>query len=466
MTGCDARSGTTEAVPARGARWRPWARTFLRPEWQERAVLVAACTILLGCLACAGGEPAEPGESFDVRDLPRLELEEELRIGSVEDPDRGFSRIGRVVVDGDEVFVFESLQREIRVYSAEDGRFLRAMGGEGEGPGEFRGSSIRFGVVRDTVWVMDWTLGANWMLTRFERDGTLISAESIDGVRLDFEWTGFPVVVAPVMADEAGGLLGDINPERGTSGLDADTIRVPRVRFTLAGEVVDTAAWYTLPLTYPEGQLVEVGESRYSLPRAGLDDPLVLFLSEGRIRIDRRVPEASGDTVFRVTRTGPSGDTLYSHRYRYTPVPYPEEVKERAAARSTRSGRVLFLVDGRAEMVTRRPQDSARAHAEILERLPWPRFQRPVGGERRVVPHEVGPDGSLWLQREETGGETRRWTVLGPDGVPVGEAHLPEDRFGISWVDGDHLWATERDELGIPWLVRYGIHLPEEGGGG
>lgn len=438
-----------------------------RRDFRPFGVLGAALTVSATVFGCAGGERASRIDAFDVGELPPIELEEELRIGSVEDPDRGFSRIGRVVVDGDEVFVFESLQREIRVYSAEDGRFLRAMGGEGEGPGEFRGSSLRFGVVRDTVWVMDWSLGANWMFTRFERDGTLISADRIEQVSLDLEWAGRPVVVGPVMADEAGRLLGDINPERGTRGLDADTIRVPRVRFTLAGEVVDTAAWYTLPLTYPERELIDVGESRYLLPRAGLDDPLDLLLPDGRIRIDRRVAETPEDTVFRVTRTRFSGDTVYSHAYRYTPVPYPEEAVERAAATTARSGPLVYITaDGAGEVLTRRPQDSARAHAEILERLPWTRFQRPVGGERRFVPHEVRADGSLWLQREETGDETRRWTVLGSDGVPVGEAHLPEDGFSISWVDGDHLWATEWDELDIPWLVRYRVHVAEEGAGG
>jgi hypothetical protein len=43
-------------------------------------------------------------------------IEEEMRLGSVDDPEVGFSRIGRVDVDRDgQIYMFEDLDRDPRL---------------------------------------------------------------------------------------------------------------------------------------------------------------------------------------------------------------------------------------------------------------------------------------------------------------------------------------------------------------
>jgi hypothetical protein len=66
-----------------------------------------------------------------------LQLEELWRIGG-EDDEEIFGVITDIVVDDDgNVYMLDAQLNEIKVYS-EDGEFLRTIGREGEGPGEFR----------------------------------------------------------------------------------------------------------------------------------------------------------------------------------------------------------------------------------------------------------------------------------------------------------------------------------------
>jgi hypothetical protein len=78
--------------------------------------------------------PAEP-----MQEPMTVELEELWRIGGdTDDPDEFFGVIAEVLTDPDgNVYLLDAQLSEVKVYSA-DGEFLRVMGREGEGPGEFR----------------------------------------------------------------------------------------------------------------------------------------------------------------------------------------------------------------------------------------------------------------------------------------------------------------------------------------
>jgi hypothetical protein len=136
--------------------------TLTTPRWPSTASrrtsgAVFACVVLTAALACSRSD--RPGTG-DVDAFPALTAAEDLRIGDVDDPDLGFSRIGGVDVDRDgQVFVYEAMDRQIRVYDSE-GRPVRRIGRQGEGPGEF-GWVARLGVVGDTVWVCDAPEGIN-----------------------------------------------------------------------------------------------------------------------------------------------------------------------------------------------------------------------------------------------------------------------------------------------------------------
>lgn len=75
----------------------------------------------------------------------------------------------------------------------------------------------------------------------------------------------------------------------------------------------------------------------------------------------------------------------------------------------------------------------------------------------------VGVDGGIWLRREDTDTETRRWLVLDSALVPVGHLELPGSGFRVEWSSGNQFIAVASDTLGVPWIVRYRYiaHVPE-----
>lgn len=111
-----------------------------------RVLLLAGALLLSGC--SEAGAPG--GGATDVEELALIPIVEELRIGSVEDPSEGFSRISDVLAAPDgTVLVLEGAAGEVRNYDS-DGRLIRTFGGRGEGPGEFERPGT-FGLVDDTL---------------------------------------------------------------------------------------------------------------------------------------------------------------------------------------------------------------------------------------------------------------------------------------------------------------------------
>ena len=79
---------------------------------------------------------------------------EVLRIGSLDDSASAFTWFRELEVgpNGD-IYTFHGQEHNIRVHSAE-GRLIRTIGRQGEGPGEFKGSG-RMGILGDSRWVLD-----------------------------------------------------------------------------------------------------------------------------------------------------------------------------------------------------------------------------------------------------------------------------------------------------------------------
>jgi hypothetical protein len=46
--------------------------------------------------------------------------------------------------------------------------------------------------------------------------------------------------------------------------------------------------------------------------------------------------------------------------------------------------------------------------------------------------------------------------ILRPDGSPRGQVELPKGTT-LQWMSGDVVYAVERDDLDVPWIVRYGM---------
>jgi hypothetical protein len=418
---------------------------------------------LLALGGCVPDSVRSGGADFDLESLPPVVLEEELRIGSVDDPVQGFSRIGGVAVDGDDlIYVFDSQDAEIRVYEPE-GSYLRTIGRRGAGPGEFRGGAAVFGVVGDTVWAWEGSRIADpGRITLFTREGRVLSTADVEPV---FVWLadGSCGPVSPQAVTEDGLLIGDwstgyflgqfcpselVPPPASLS----DTVRVPRVRYDLSGQVVDTATTYMVVMSSADQQLVEVGSSQFLLPSPPSAAPLSVHRVDGSFVVERSLPtDASGGT-FRLSRLDLDDDTIFSRTYGYAPIRYPGALLDAMAARAARPGIPVLTVrrDGSTQARERHAADSANGAAAIRRNMGFPEFQPPIQG----VTH-AGEDGSLWLPRENTGDETIRWLVIDPEGVPRGHLTLARTGFRPVWSSGDTVFFVENDEFDVPWLVRY-----------
>ncbi|MFW6078595.1 MAG: hypothetical protein ACODAE_03180 [Gemmatimonadota bacterium] len=68
----------------------------------------------------------------------------------------------------------------------------------------------------------------------------------------------------------------------------------------------------------------------------------------------------------------------------------------------------------------------------------------------------LGRDGTIWLQRENLPGDSVDWSILAPDGEPVGALTAPK-RLTVLAGDRRSVWGMERDDLDVPHIVRCGV---------
>ncbi len=426
-------SAATQAEPFPEAR----IDAFSTERRSLGARAVSAALAIAGSAGC--GIPSETaGPDVDV--LPVLGFTEEFRIGSRDDPEFGFSEIGPATIDRDgQIWVLEFQDQTIRAYSP-TGELLRTLGGRGEGPGEFAMVGGLWGVTGDTVWAIDVSLSR---ITLFDRLGTLLSTGRFERVPVGSHG-GRPIGHVLPRALRSDGVFSSR-----ISGFSSrqDTVRVPQVLYGPSGGVVDTVGWDLFPPRTRETQWLEVGPVRYPVPLPPSQEPLLIDLAEARWIIDRPVIQSEALPTFRITRFGGPGDTVFAKIYRYHPQPYPAEVLDSMAWEAALSpfGARVGAPEGADVHATFRALRGA---------MDFPDSQPPVQGGIG------GDDGTIWLKREDRGGETDRWLVLDSDGTPRGHLPLPR-RWTVSWVSADGFLAIEPDNVDVPWLVKLRIDLAE-----
>jgi hypothetical protein len=407
--------------------------------------------LFLSCvvIACTGSN--ENSETLDM--LPELNLVEELRIGSANDPNVGFSRIGPVAVDSDgSIYLFEYVDSHIRAYNR-DGALVRTIGRRGDGPGEFN-SGATVGLLGDTLWAMsDGGGGCQRKLTLFTKTGEFLSTANFRGVRMQLQ-SGIGVV-APRLMRSDGRFVGDQTcytggePDVPAVVAAGDTVRIPRILFALDGTVLDTLAWEPRPPNPPSParESIMIEGRNHPVPQPPTDAPLTVALVDGRLVVDRARPTTDVEAVVRITRTDFAGDTVYSVRHRYTPQRYTDGALDMVASSSASvPGGAYRLVNG-MPLIT--PYEKPGIAAQLIrDKLAFPEFQTPVRSSA------MGEDGSIWLMREDTGGETYRWNIFDSRGQARGWIDLPR-MFRMAWTDGATVLAVLPDENDVPWLLRY-----------
>jgi hypothetical protein len=437
----------------------PLTRTILRTLSAGGPALGTALLLALcGCHATSAGSGSDLGH------VPPLSLENDLRIGSRDDPDLGFTRPIGVDVDADgNVYVAEASTMEIRVYSP-DGGILRRFGRRGDGPGEFQG--IRFGVKGDTVWVFDMMAQR---ITLFDRQGKLLSARRITPVTMTLPPRGVGYVLPWRMRSDGlfTSSLSMISFVRGTPEASVpDSVPVPRVLFDANGTVVDTVGWDEKPpprMWQPPGassyrsQLVRVGDRQYMVPSPPPATPVWLSLDDGEIRVTAPIPESPDQGIVDVTRVGLSRDTVYDRHLTFKPIPYSSAELDSIAALYARSGGfgapLTGVVGGSGPQT---PDDVEALRKAFRDAMEFPDFHPGI-----QYPW-LDQDNRVWLRLDRvTGARSSRWVILDTGGEPLGAVDLPATAR-ILWSRGDAFWAVIPDEMDVPWLVRYRMGEPRD----
>jgi hypothetical protein len=361
---------------------------------------------------------------------PRWNLVPELRIGgdATTGPEYEFTTIREIAIGpGGSIYVVQGQEQEIRVYDAQ-GKYVRTIGRQGGGPGEFTGLRT-IGFMGDTLYTTDTRL---MRITLFRADGSLITTIAAEAAASAPRRDAAPFRPIPsALLPDGSVLAGSSFPSHLVS--NGQITARPVFRVTRSVAVLDTIAW--VPVGSGQGTM-QSGDATLFFVQPISDDPITVMSGpSARVFVVERAARP-GSTAFPVTAISAGGDTLWSRLYPYRPARLPAGV-----------------ADSIVDVLVRRfanPNQSARFSRDQIRKAAF------------IPDHQVtvtrafaAADGSLWLRREEFG-EVLNWTVLTPDGQIAATLSLPRNVRPMT-VIGDKAWGVELDDVDVPLLVRYRI---------
>ena len=330
-----------------------------------------------------------------------------------------FARVGHAarMSDGSIVAVDRG-SNQIRVYDA-DGRHLRTMGRQGEGPGEFENGPFQMWVAAaDTIWAGDYF---PWRFNLFSADG-----EFVRGVGFTPQF---------INSSMGGGVLAN-----GYSVNSTET-RARKADFSVADTMIVEAHG-------PGGQLIDT-LARIPHGRCGQDDHEALStfwlprLFYGGAEVD-----AAGSTV--ALAYGMSTEVRV----------LDDEFNLRLIVRWTEPDREVTAADvdaWREDYVETRPRPDyspmAEAHdAMISEERPAAELFPAISA---VV---VGSDGRIWVRQYDRPREVRGWLAFEPDGRFL--CHLAPLPGAIREFGADDVLLVHESELGVQTVRSHRLELP------
>ena len=407
-------------------RVRPW-------------VLAATVVIALGC--------------SDRVDTPLTSLEiagtwatvPAYEIGTPHGERAGFQRISaiRLSDDGERIHVADPREAQVTVWTPE-GSLLLSVGGEGEGPGEFRGSTGAIHLTRDGFQVQDrdrfvlFSLDGRHRATvpipssvsyrgfRFRplamlEDGSLLVFPSVDSAyRIGF-WGGDPVDELPV-----------VRLKERDGRWTADTLAV----LDVSEEVLGTGDPDNLALT-----MFTIQPYR--------DSDQVFYNAQSQSVVLVRMKGLRPGEVD-LTELSAEGDTVWSRRVSFTPL-------------ALSASDVDEMVEGLAERLVsapgRTPSLMGDARSSVREALYVPMHYPPVQDAA------LSSNGELWMRTFEDAGSDSLdvWYAvrLRETDSPVRRILLPTS-FSPHDATDTHVWGSRRDAFDVRYVV--GQRLIRQGG--
>jgi hypothetical protein len=365
-----------------------------------------------------------------------LALAETVRIGVVEgEPAYQFHDIADLDVGRDgTLVVFDEGSHSLRLFDGA-GRFIRAIGRQGEGPGEFRGgrtAQYSVGLWGDTV----------------------VLAESSRGVRFSvFDTAG--VLVHTARGPDSPYFFRDASVILDSGVLRVTVSHLPDVGWDEAGEVATT-------LTVHE---IDLASARVGPELTGVPGRLVSSLGDGT-DFPRAIPYFEPSPLaalvpggilttpavdYEIRVLGPDGTPRRIVRRRYEPTPLAGDFRDQLERALPPSPMTDLMLARSPRVATLPPIDRLAATREggfWVRRKD--RTSDPLDDIRRAFLSFDGTDPSPAI-----------WEGFDPDGVYLGTVTLPEGftphAWGPDWVAG----VTE-DELDVEYVVRMAIREADD----
>lgn len=355
-----------------------------------------------------------------------------LQIGEAEGaPEYQLSNVrGAVRLAGGGVVVANGGSRELRYYDAR-GRFLRAAGGEGGGPGEFASLDALVAYRGDSL--AAWDAGPR-RVSVFGPDGTFGRAATVRGLssvtaRLRAAFADGSLVLEPT------GTADDYI--RMASGERRDSVSF--VRVTADGVLADT--------------LARRGAREYVSVRSGnliLQRP-VLFGRDSYVGAAGGRAFVAESDQYRVDVVDPRGGAVMSIRRLVEPRPATRDelarAREEAAEGRERTRSEMARMAGTA---LPEPADD-----EVPARSTLPAFDRVL----------VDARGFLWVRDYLVGSaDAPRWSVFDAEGRWIATVRTPAG-VEVYQVGDDWILGRGRDELDVESVRMYRLRRDPEGGG-
>jgi len=340
-------------------------------------------------------------------------------IGSETDAHSQFARIVNILLLPDSgVVVANGGSKDFRFFDA-GGRFVRQVGRDGSGPGEYRFFDRVFRLAGDSLGVYDGSLRRVTVLSSagvFARTVTLARPSGVTGM-------GGPT---PVGGFADGSFASFVAPAP-TPGPGQERGALHRL----------TATWFRHGAN---GDFIAtLGESPGGERFLELADGMVVNWAVPFQRTMRMA--VSGDRVFAGDGTAPNVVALQRDRggsgtIRLNPGSLTVTAADVAAYRQ--------------EQLDRAPSAAYRTRLETsFSKAPTP-TSMPAFAELRI-----DADGALWVQEyQRPGAETIRWRVVTAEGAPIASINVPS-RFAITDIRGNRIAGIWRDENDVETVRVY-----------
>lgn len=303
---------------------------------------------------------------------------------------------------------------EVRFYD-EDGRYLHAVGGQGDGPGEFQNVASLWSRPGDTLWAYD---SRHRSFTVLDPTGTFVRTATIRG-----EGVFFPNGVF-----EDGAVLGQAFQVFVAGEARAGALRLP-VTISVYGphEGGET------PLGEWPGSEMFVSTAGRRMAVRGLVFGRQLFAI---VAADRAVIGSSDERAFELV--GRDGTVERIARVGGPLDPVPDGAFDRYVEET---------------LATSEGDDLRRMWADLFAGMPrhdtYPAFEA----------LRADSEGRIWMaDYRGPGEEVRLWTVFRPDGWMLGRVRTP-DGLRLLEIGDDYIIGVSRDELEVERVRVHGLEI-------